>query len=248
MKMVDGQIGVSPPVRTNRWAGILGLLGGALGFLGPYGSGWGLWPFTIGLPMMLVGVLLAIIACLLGLYALSRPAAASLPRKRVFAGLLASLALLIWFAPWAKKAGDNPSIHDITTDLANPPAFQTLKLREDNLAGVDTVENWRKIHGQAFADIKPITLPLPADRVIQNAESLMRQRGWEVAAKTNDRIEATDTVSAFKFKDDVVLVATPVGDGTSSIVNIRSVSRVGVADLGVNAKRVRELIAALQAK
>lgn len=241
-------MGAKPPARSNRWAGILGLLGGAIGFLGPYGTGWGFWPFTTGLPMMLVGVLLAIIACLLGLFALSRPAAASLPRRRVFAGLLASLALLIWIVPWAKKAGDNPSIHDVTTDLANPPAFQKLKLREDNLAGVDTVENWRKIHGEAFSDIKPITLPLPADRVIQNAESLMRQRGWEIAAKTNDRIEATETVSAFKFKDDIVLVATPVGDGTSSIVNVRSVSRVGISDVGVNAKRVRELLAALQAK
>jgi uncharacterized protein (DUF1499 family) len=189
---------------------------------------------------------LAIIACLTGLFALSRPGASSLPRGRVYAGLIAAVGLLIFFVPWAKKAGDNPPIHDVTTDLANPPAFQKLTLRADNLAGVKTVENWQKIHSAAFSDIKPLTLPLAPDKVIQNAEAAMRKRGWEIAEASADRIEATETVSAFKFKDDVVLTATPTADGQGSIVNIRSVSRVGIADLGLNAARVRALIGDLQ--
>jgi uncharacterized protein (DUF1499 family) len=244
--MAEDVLNAKAPVKSTKWAGNLGLLGAAFGVLGPYGTGWGFWPFTIGLPMLLLGVLLAIVACLIGLFALSRPGSASLPRGRVYAGLLASLGLLIFFVPWAKKAGDNPPIHDVTTDLANPPAFQKLSLRKDNLAGVDTVENWKKIHGAAFGDIKPLTLPLAPDKVIQNAEAAMRKRGWEVAATGPDRIEATETVSAFKFKDDVVLIATPTADGAGSIVNIRSVSRVGIADLGLNAARVRALIADLQ--
>ena len=39
------------------------------------------------------------------------------------------------------------------------------------------------------------------------------------------------------FKDDIVIRISREGD--SSIIDLRSVSRVGVSDLGANAKRIR---------
>jgi uncharacterized protein (DUF1499 family) len=79
------------------------------------------------------------------------------------------------------------------------------------------------------------------------ARSIVNARGWLVTLSNDSRIEATDTVSPFRFKDDIVIVATPESGGAVTRIDIRSVSRVGVSDLGVNAKRVRALLADLRA-
>ena len=45
-----------------------------------------------------------------------------------------------------------------------------------------------------------------------------------------------------------MLRVTPNPNGAGSVVNMRSVSRVGVSDLGVNAERVQSFLADLQAR
>ena len=69
--------------------------------------------------------------------------------------------------------------------------------------------------------------------------------GWHiVAAKSEEgRIEATATTLWFGFKDDVVIRIMPTAAG--SRLDIRSKSRVGLSDVGVNAARIREFVAAL---
>jgi len=57
------------------------------------------------------------------------------------------------------------------------------------------------------------------------------------AAPDKMRIEATDTTLMFGFKDDIVVRITPQDGG--SVVDVRSLSRVGGSDFGANAKRVR---------
>ncbi|WP_299323612.1 DUF1499 domain-containing protein [Parasphingopyxis sp.] len=157
------------------------------------------------------------------------------------------------------KAATVPPIHDITTDLSNPPAFETLTLRADNrevvpdggradLAALDNAARWRRWHEEAYADIQPIIVPVSVPDAVAAAEQLVEERGWELAAAdpATGRLEATDTVSIYRFKDDVVLRITPNPDGEGSIVHMRSVSRVGVSDIGVNAERIRAFLADLE--
>jgi hypothetical protein len=59
------------------------------------------------------------------------------------------------------------------------------------------------------------------------------------------RIEATDTTFWFGFKDDVVIRVE--ADGAGSRVDVRSVSRVGVGDVGTNATRIRAYLQKLGA-
>lgn len=158
------------------------------------------------------------------------------------------------------KAATVPPIHDITTDLSNPPDFETLELRADNreivpdgsrpdLAALDNAARWRLWHEEAYADIQPIVVPVSVPDAVAAAEQLVEDRGWELAAAdpATGRLEATDTVSIYRFKDDVVLRITPNPNGDGSIVNMRSVSRVGVSDLGVNGDRIRAFLADLEA-
>ncbi|MCY4344125.1 MAG: DUF1499 domain-containing protein, partial [Gammaproteobacteria bacterium] len=53
-------------------------------------------------------------------------------------------------------------------------------------------------------------------------------------------IEATATTFWFGFKDDVAIRVQPHAEG--ALVDVRSVSRVGIGDLGANADRIGEIL------
>ena len=67
--------------------------------------------------------------------------------------------------------------------------------------------------------------------------------GLEIVAVDEDAgtVEATDTTFWFGFKDDMVVRVRPAADG-GSLVDARSVSRVGMSDLGKNAERILDLL------
>ena len=58
------------------------------------------------------------------------------------------------------------------------------------------------------------------------------------------RLEATDTTLLFGFKDDIVVRIRPSAGG--SLVDVRSLSRIGGSDFGTNARRVRVFVHRLQ--
>lgn len=207
-------------------------------------------PKLAGFTAMLGGGLLAAIAgvlALIGLLLNLRHPTTS--RAAAIIGLVLALPYAGFLLSRPSAAGDVPAIHDITTDLVNPPVFKRLVLRADNLTGVETVENWRKLHSAAYADLQPVTIAKPAAAVLADAERIARAQGWDVVAVDpgSGQLEATASVSFIRFKDDVAVRITPNADGASSTVDMRSVSRIGVSDLGVNAKRIRAFLKELTA-
>jgi uncharacterized protein (DUF1499 family) len=230
--------------RVGKTTATLGIASAVIAAVAAYGSGFGLWHFTIAFLAIAVALVLAIVAVLGGVTTLIR-------RKPLgtsgIVGIIAALGFLGIMGYWINKGANSPPLHDVSTNLETPPAFTTLTLRADNLLGVDTVENWRALHAKAYGDIKPVTLAKPAPAAMAAIKSLVEARGWEVALATPERIEATETQSPFKFKDDVVIIATPSADAKSVQIDVRSVSRVGLSDLGLNADRVRALLTDIRA-
>ena len=205
-------------------------------------------PKLTGFSAFLGSGLLAALALLLGIAALLIGRQQALPsRGKLLAAIAVSLAFVGFLASRPMAAGEVPAIHDITTDLANPPQFEALKVREDNLAGVGTVANWQKLHAGAYADLRPVEIALPVAQVTAEAVRLAQEQGWQIAKSDPARghVEATASVSYIRFHDDVVLRIVPTQDGAASRVDMRSISRVGVSDLGVNAKRIRAFLKAL---
>lgn len=144
---------------------------------------------------------------------------------------------------WQLAAQAAPPIHDISTDLENPPSFTAmLPLRQGAPNGLDRPPATSAAQRQFYGDIQPITLPMPREEVFEEAYELMQEREWQVIDADKDKgiLEATDSTPWFGFKDDVVVRITPWGSGTR--VDMRSVSRIGVSDVGTNAKRVREYL------
>jgi hypothetical protein len=168
--------------------------------------------------------------------------------KLALGTVLAGVLTIAIYAMLVIPRGNAPRLHDITTDVDDPPKFQTLALREDNLVPFESEEEWRAAHRQGYSDLAPILIERAPEEVLASARALAEERGWEIAAydAATGHMEATATAGYIRFHDDVIVEVTPVADG-STRVDMRSVSRVGLSDLGVNAMRIREFLAALQA-
>lgn len=238
------------PGRLARWTVFLTLAAFLIAAIGLTLARYDLIPKLAGFGALLGGALAALLAVLLGLAAVitsrRRPEARG---KWLFPALLAALIYVGFIVSRPIAAGSAPTIHDITTDLANPPQFETIHLRDDNLVGVDTLDNWRKVHSAAYPDLQTVTIAKPVPEVAGVALRLAKEAGWEIVSSDTARghIEATASVSYIRFHDDVVIRISPTGDGKAASVDMRSVSRVGVGDLGVNARRIQAFLAALRA-
>jgi hypothetical protein len=249
--------------RNDIW-GYLVLVAGvgalAWGAIAAVGTGWGFWEYTSGLKGVMWAFCLGILAILIGLVQelRMRKSITPAPRARRWVGVLVALVYVGWVGTFLVKALTVPAIHDVSTDLADPPAFQTLPLRADNLdnvpgaddpkmRGLTPEQRWAMVHQAAYGDIRSVRVNEPAPMVVAKAERLAKARGWDVAISLPEegRLEATETSAFFQFKDDVVLRVRPSDTGEGSIVDMRSVSRVGQSDLGMNAKRVRSFLADL---
>jgi uncharacterized protein (DUF1499 family) len=144
-----------------------------------------------------------------------------------------------------QQATSVPAIHDITTDTADPPQFRAVADARD--AAMNTVaypgnETAAK-QEKAYPWIEPLVVARGPDAVFRVAKALVQDRGWTLQAAEPDtgRIEATAVTFWYGFRDDVAIRIAPTDDGRTRI-DVRSASRVGISDLGVNAERVRAVL------
>ena len=154
------------------------------------------------------------------------------------------------YVPWsfAEKGHVLPPLNDITTDTANPPAFEAvMPLREAALAQPVTYgPDFSALQTQAYPDIAPVHFDKPADQAFAAALDTVRKKGWTIVAADGERgrIEATDRTFWYGFTDDIVVRVS--ADGAGSRVDVRSKSRLGRGDFGTNARRVRAYLAAIK--
>jgi uncharacterized protein (DUF1499 family) len=138
------------------------------------------------------------------------------------------------------KAERLPSIHDITTDTADPPKFlAVLPLRANARNSTDYGgEKIAAQQRQAYPEIAPFYSNVPPDKAFARALDAARAMGWDIVASVpaDGRIEATDTTLLFGFKDDIVIRVTPAPQGSKT--DVRSESRIGGSDVGTNARRI----------
>lgn len=207
----------------------------------------GVFDFRLPLLGVAVATFLAIVALLLAIAALVGGIGGDgAHMKNSVIALVLSLVVLYAPVSTMRKGGDVPRIHDISTDLDNPPVFQTvpgLRAASDNSLEIDAkVQAAQKAYYTAIA---PLSLAgAPSDN-FSDALAAAETMGWEiVAAQAGEgRIEATATTALFGFKDDVVIRLSAVDGGTR--IDVRSASRVGLSDLGANAARIEAYLAAL---
>ncbi len=230
----------------------------AAALIAAVGAGQGWWHFRGAFDVLRyafyaagAGVLVAILALILGRRVRSRLYLANV------IGLVIAAGFLLFLGNQVRTARSVPAIHDVTTNLEDPPLFYRIQIRADNLDNVPVEgrpeleplppeERWRTLHREAYGDLTTIRVPWDVPETVRRARALAANRGWQIVS-TDERgiVEATDTSLFFRFKDDVAIRARRAPGG-GSLVDMRSISRVGVSDVGVNARRVRDFLADLQ--
>ena len=157
-------------------------------------------------------------------------------------GVLPLVAALL--GPVVLSAIGLPAIHDVTTDLDDPPRFEAVvPLRADAPNSLEHGgQGVADAQRQAYPDLETLVLSQPPERVVDWAHEVAQELGWEIVAVDTEagRVEATATTLWFGFKDDVVIRVRP--EQTGARVDVRSISRVGGGDLGANAARVRAFL------
>lgn len=140
-----------------------------------------------------------------------------------------------------------PRLNDVSTDLDNPPQLTAAKAAPEN-AGIDLTypAEFKDLVRSGYPDLISKALALPPAEAFARAQAVAKTMpGWQVTATDPAAltIEGSEASSLYRFVDDFVIRVEPL-DGRS-IVAMRSRSRMGKGDFGVNAQRIRAFFAAL---
>ena len=98
------------------------------------------------------------------------------------------------------------------------------------------------VEGGHSAWIRPFAFEGSPEAAWQRLAQAVEAIGGTIRADTGDYLWATFTSRIFRFVDDVELRM----DGEDRVIHVRSESRVGYSDLGVNRKRVERLRGAFE--
>ncbi len=180
----------------------------------------------------------------------------SLPGFALFAFLLplgAALALLLGLIglvrtrPRERRGGaaQAPPIHDITTNPEDPPAFAAAASLDSRGAGFaypsggDQVPDLQR---QAYADLDTARFDIATNEAIWRVQHAAEDLGWTPVREDeqNGLFEFSDTTPWFRFVDYIAVRVRAEAGGAA--VDVRSVSRVGVGDLGKNADRISSFL------
>ena len=196
----------------------------------------GVLPPMIGFGLFFVGGVIGLIAIIWGI--------AAKVRKTSRGGAIAALLGAVPFIVVAASAGimsgkSGPGINDITSDVADPPAFT-----KSTMHGSYPAEFGEKA-SKAYPNVKPLTLTKERAEVVKLASAIAGDFGWTIVESGDEGFEAFELTRMFRFRDDVV-VRVRSGASGGSVVDMRSASRDGKADFGVNAARIEKFFAELE--
>lgn len=231
--------------------GGLAVAGAGAFLVSGYGYQWGWWELGFAFRYLLFGGgmlgLAGFIVSFLGFLPEGAP-----PEQGAAAvtGIVLGALTLLSFSYWYHEAQKYPPIHDITTDIENPPRFKAVTQVR---AGVPNPTEYggsevAEVQKEHYPDIRSLVVDAPYEETFERALNAAR-RSWELVDYSiqEGRIEATHTLPWYGFKDDVVIrIDTLAGDPGSTVVDVRSVSRIGRGDLGVNADRIRRYLRRLE--
>ncbi|MBD5771841.1 DUF1499 domain-containing protein [Marinomonas colpomeniae] len=221
---------------------ILLMLVGCMAFISIAGVRIGIFEPLTGFSMLRKSVIASLIlsllaVCSLGICRKERNAAS----QRFFM-LVLTVSLVyssMWIAFYIQKA-ELPKINDITTDTYTPPAYMNVSfIRKSNENDVGYNRDFIPIQQKYYGDIKPFYTTEKKTVVYAAVTKIVEDRNWEVVADYTQVgvIEATARTPIFGFRDDVIIRVTKL-EGDNVRVDMRSSSRTGNGDYGLNAERV----------
>jgi uncharacterized protein (DUF1499 family) len=204
-------------------------------------------PF-VGFQMFAIGWLLSLLGFVLGIVGilLTRDPARAAVHARAWTGTVLCLVVAVPVLVIVLSGMKYPPINDITTDYQNPPEFthaQNLPANHGRDMKYDAAK-YMAAAKKGYPNLAPLSVsPAPADVFARVEKLAANTPGWLVTyddPKTMT-IEGVATSKLFRFRDDFVIQVRPADTG-GSLVEMRSKSRDGVGDFGVNYRRIETFL------
>lgn len=208
----------------------------------------------VGFQLFLLSFLLAGLAVLFGLLgiALTGGEARRAGRPKAIIGTIlgAAIAIPVGVVIWQWASVPAPPINDITTSFNNPPEFvipngMSQRAMKYNRAfcAPRQLANYGKL-----APLHLAAKPDDAFVLVSAAAHTMPE--WHIVdvEPTTRTIQAFQRSEWLRFRDDFVIQVRPDPDGKGSLVEMRSRSRDGRSDFGVNYRRIEGFFTILKAE
>ena len=234
---------------TTWWSKTI-LAGGLVAVLllpvGALGARTGIWGFGVGFVLLQLGSVLALVAIGGGIAGIvvARRRSLSGDLWATAAGLAVSFAVVVLMGMQLLKGLSVPLIHHISTNPEEPPEFiEVVALRGENSNPLAfDAEVIGPLQKQFYPWVEPLLLRATPAEAFDKALGVLGDMGLEVVAAHPELglIEAVDTTFWFGFKDDVAVRVREYPQG--SVIDVRSVSRIGLSDMGTNAERIKEIL------
>jgi uncharacterized protein (DUF1499 family) len=202
--------------------------------------------FSIGIAAAVLAVVLAI-AGLVVIWKLGSRGAG-----RAIAALFLAAAVLAYPAFLGARAIGLPPINDVSTDVESPVTFDAasdIVARRGGYTPAVYADANAESQRLSYPAIRPLILDLPqldaANLVATRLQALglTITRDADAAPMTGGvrQVEAIDRSLLLRMVDDVAVRLTALSDDETRI-DIRSASRLGRHDLGVNASRIQRIL------
>jgi uncharacterized protein (DUF1499 family) len=228
------------------------VIGAVLLLMGGFGTRLGVWSYNGGFTVASGGILLASAGFFLGVigYVVALRKGLNTERSSILIALLICIILLVQVGMQVNALASVPAIHNISTDTQDPPAFDALvavRAAEGANPLVYDANVLAEPQREAYPWVQTLQLPTNPGVLLNEAVSVLEDMGLAVVNVSAEQgiIEATATTFWFGFKDDVVIRVRESAVG-GSVIDVRSVSRSGQSDLGVNAKRIGTILQGLR--
>jgi uncharacterized protein (DUF1499 family) len=219
-----------------------GVIAGALFVIGPALAWLRIVPGIAGFGLFALGGMVGLVAGVASVVQAARG-------RGLGRGGALAVAVGAVFLALASRGAGKPRINDFTTDLADPPALAHAATLPPNVArDMSYPKAFADIQRGCCADLHPARVRAGAPEAFTRAEAVARRMGLTVTRSEPSAglLEATATSRLFGFQDDIAIRVRPETDGTSRI-DMRSKSRDGQGDFGVNAARIRTFVQAVEA-
>ncbi|ACB94595.1 DUF1499 domain-containing protein [Beijerinckia indica] len=171
----------------------------------------------------------------------------------MFAGFFLSLLLLAYPAYLASLAWRLPALSDISTDLADPPAFsmsaKALAARRQTTPAIPS-EAERQLQKSFYPEIEPVLLDSDAQAAYRSVRQAAAAMGWRIveavppSGRNAGHIDAIARGRILGFPNDITIRIQPLGAETR--IDMRSVSTLLPHDFGANARRIQQFMTTLQ--
>lgn len=167
-----------------------------------------------------------------------------------FWGALLALLVLVPFMTTLYQVVALPTIYDVSSDITDAPALLANGQRTERMNPVRDDPGSRRLQASAYPQVTGRRYDGSPDRILIAVKTVIANNGWAIVSQKGEPgedaeilVEVVARTWLLGFTSDVVIRLSDEGETT--YVDMRSVSRYGIHDLGENADRIAAFMTAL---